>query len=252
MKMKTLSLIMIVITTFSAIGSVSAQQQGCDSTLTGSPVPAGTLITVSTPSVWDSRSLGIEWDVIDTENGLSVIVYDASGIQVPTYDSPTFSFLAPDAGTYKITLVVNDQEYVDSCMDDTCMSFVTTHTVPCPLCDGEYCEADIPTTGTCSDNPTNPINFAYTGASVPGKALQWLYDSTIFAEGLANVAAVRSPSINWNPIVSNENVGEIHTLTFNVYSPPFTTDQYGHYTGTPESTCTSTVTFVAKPVAQIT
>jgi len=235
-------------------------QATCDYTLNPPSVDAGTQIKVTAPADWQGRSLTYAWDVVDATTGVAVDpLYGEEGA-----DKGTYTFLAPDTGSYKITLTVADKAYPDSCMDERCMSFSTTSSFTCPMQSVTFCEVDW---GTAL-----PATITYGGALVPGRALKWLIDGVIVKEGLASDAGMATLTPDWadmdgsgtddtgifdvSPglpptIPGGINVGEVHTITLKVYKQPFTKEN-GHYTGTLEYECTATYTSVADPLARIT
>lgn len=253
---KPISLALLAVAVLS-LGPAIAQTT-CDYTLDPETVAAGTQIVVTAPAVWDERSLTYAWDVVDTTTGLPVTLYGESGDTTATY-----TFLAPDTGSYKITLTVSDSdtEYATSCMDERCMDFLTTSSFTCPMQDVTFCEVDW---GTAL-----PTTITYGGALVPGRALQWLIDGVIVQEDLASVSGMATLTPDWADTDGSGtedptgifdvslglppttpggiNVGEVHTITLKVYKQPFTKEN-GHYTGTLEYECTATYTSVADPL----
>jgi len=262
MRYKPIFLALLAVAVLS-LGPAIAQAT-CDYTLNPPSVDAGTQIKVTAPADWQGRSLTYAWEVYNVTTGNPV---DPLFGEDPLLDAntATYTFLAPDPGSYNITLTVNDKTYTTSCMDTRCMSFSTTSSFTCPMQSVTFCEVDW---GTAL-----PATITYEGALVPGRALQWLIGDKIVQEGLASDTGMAKLTPDWadtdgsgpddtgifdvslgTPPVTpgGINVGEVHTITLKVYKPPFTFDDEDHYTGTLEDSCTATYTSVADPLAQIT
>jgi len=259
MRYKPIFLALLAVAVLS-LGPAIAQTT-CEYTLNPPSVAAGTQIVVKAPANWEGRPLTYAWDVVDATTGNPVEpLYGEVGA-----DTDIYTFLAPDTGSYKITLTVADKDYPLSCMDERCMDFSTTiSSFTCPMQDVTFCEVDW---------DDLPATITYTGALVPGRALQWLIDGVIVREGLASVDGMATLTPDWADMDGTGtedptgifdvspgtppntpggiNDGEVHTITLNVYKQPFTLVD-GHYTATLENTCTATYTSVADPLAQIT